>query len=70
MTDVVSPEVRSRMMAGIRGFDTKPELFLRKGLQALGFRFRLHDRKLPGRPDMVFKRRNAVLFAHAGEVKR
>jgi DNA mismatch endonuclease (patch repair protein) len=64
MTDVVSPEVRSRMMASIRGFDTMPELFLRKGLHKLGYRFRLHDRRLPGRPDLVFKSRTAVLFAH------
>lgn len=52
------------MMSGIRGVDTKPELFLRKGLHARGFRFRLHDRALPGCPDLVFKGRNAVLFAH------
>lgn len=64
MADVVSPEVRSRMMAGIRGTNTKPELLLRKGLHAAGFRFRLHDRRLPGRPDMVFPRHNAVIFAH------
>lgn len=64
MTDVVSAQVRSRMMAGIRGMDTKPELFLRKGLHARGFRFRLHVRNLPGRPDLVFKSRRAVIFAH------
>jgi DNA mismatch endonuclease (patch repair protein) len=64
MADTVSPEVRSRMMSGIRGRDTKPEMILRKGLHAAGFRFRLHDRALPGRPDMVFPRRQAVLFAH------
>lgn len=64
MTDVVSAEVRSRMMSGIRGFDTKPELFLRKGLHARGLRFRLHDRKLPGCPDLIFKGKSAVLFAH------
>jgi len=64
MVDVVSPEVRSRMMAGIRGTNTKPELLLRRGLHRAGFRFRLHDRALPGKPDMVFPRRNAVLFAH------
>ena len=52
------------MMSGIRGRDTKPEMILRKGLHAAGFRFRLHDRALPGRPDMVFPRRQAVLFAH------
>ncbi|WP_234685699.1 very short patch repair endonuclease [Bradyrhizobium monzae] len=64
MADVVSPEVRSRMMAGIRGTNTKPELLLRKGLHAEGFRYKLHDRGLPGRPDMVFPRYDAVIFAH------
>jgi DNA mismatch endonuclease, patch repair protein len=64
MPDVVTPEVRSRMMAGIRGKDTKPEIMLRKGLHAAGFRYRLHDRSLPGRPDMVFPRHRAILFAH------
>lgn len=51
-------------MAGIRGVNTKPELLLRHGLHALGFRFRLHDRALPGKPDLVFPRYHAVLFAH------
>jgi DNA mismatch endonuclease, patch repair protein len=63
MADIVAPEVRSRMMSGIRGKNTKPELILRKGLHAMGFRYRLHA-KLPGRPDMVFPRLNAVLFVH------
>lgn len=52
------------MMTGIRGKNTKPELILRKGLHARGFRYRLHDRKLPGKPDLVFPGRRAVLFAH------
>ena len=64
MVDVVSSKVRSRMMAGIGGKDTKPELALRKGLFALGLRYRLHDRKLPGRPDIVLPRWNAVVFVH------
>jgi DNA mismatch endonuclease, patch repair protein len=64
MPDIVSPEVRSRMMAGIRGKNTKPEMFLRSRLHALGLRFRIHDRSLPGKPDLVFKGRNAVLFFH------
>ena len=64
MADVVAPDVRSRMMAGIGGRNTKPELVLRKGLHARGFRFRLHRRDLPGVPDMVFPLRKAVLFAH------
>lgn len=52
------------MMAGIRGKDTKPELVVRRGLHALGFRFRLHDRALPGKPDMVLPRWRAVIFIH------
>lgn len=52
------------MMAGIRSTNTKPEMMLRLALHAAGFRYRLHDRRLPGRPDMVFPRRRAVLFAH------
>jgi DNA mismatch endonuclease (patch repair protein) len=64
MVDVVTPEVRSRMMSGIRSKDTKPEMLLRRGLHRAGFRYRLHDRSLPGRPDMVFPGRQAVLFAH------
>jgi DNA mismatch endonuclease (patch repair protein) len=64
MADIVPPDVRSRMMAGIRGTNTKPELLLRSGLHRAGFRFRLHDHALPGKPDMVFPRRRAVLFAH------
>jgi DNA mismatch endonuclease (patch repair protein) len=64
MADIVPPATRSRMMAGIRGADTRPELILRSGLHRAGFRFRLHDRALPGCPDMVFVRRRAVLFAH------
>lgn len=64
MADIVSPEVRSRMMSGIRGANTKPELLIRKGLHRLGFRFRLHDRRLPGRPDLVLPKYNAAIFVH------
>ena len=52
------------MMAGIRGKDTKPELIIRRGLHACGFRFRLHDRQLPGRPDMVLPRWRAAILIH------
>jgi len=52
------------MMSGIRGKNTKPEMILRHGLHRLGFRFRLHDKRLPGKPDLVFPKRRAVLFAH------
>jgi DNA mismatch endonuclease (patch repair protein) len=62
MTDVVSPETRSRMMSGIRGTNTRPEIIIRKKLHALGFRFRLHSKKLPGKPDIVLPRYRAVIF--------
>ncbi len=62
--DIVSPDVRSRMMSGIRGKDTKPELVLRHALHARGLRYRLHRKDLPGKPDMVFARWRAVLFVH------
>ncbi len=52
------------MMSGIRGKDTKPEIVIRKALHAAGFRYRLHDRRLPGKPDMVFPKYRAVLFIH------
>lgn len=52
------------MMSGIRGKDTKPELVIRRGLHALGFRYRLHDRQLPGRPDLVLPRWRAVIQIH------
>jgi DNA mismatch endonuclease (patch repair protein) len=64
MADIVCPEVRSRMMSSIRGKDTKPELIIRGGLHRKGFRFRLHDRRLPGHPDLVLKRYHAVIFVH------
>lgn len=51
-------------MAAIRGTDTKPEMIIRRGLHARGFRFRLHDRKLPGRPDLVFAKYKAVVFVN------
>ena len=64
LPDVVEPEVRSRMMAGIRGKNTRPELIVRRMLHAAGFRYRLHDRSLPGKPDLVFARRKAVIFVN------
>ncbi len=64
MTDVVDKKTRSRMMSGIRGKDTKPELIIRKKLHALGFRYKLHDKKLPGKPDMVLPKYEAVIFVN------
>jgi DNA mismatch endonuclease (patch repair protein) len=64
MADIVTAAIRSRMMAGIRGKNTKPEMFIRRGLHALGFRFRLHTRSLPGTPDLVLRKHCAVIFVH------
>lgn len=64
MTDVVDAATRSRMMAGIRGKDTMPELFLRRALHAQGFRYRLGGCGLPGKPDLVFPGRRVVIFVH------
>ena len=52
------------MMSGIRSKNTKPELLIRKGLHARGFRFRLHDKRLPGKPDLVLPKYSAVIFVH------
>jgi len=52
------------MMAGIRGKDTRPEMILRRGLHARGLRFRLHDKRLSGSPDLVFAGRRAAVFVH------
>jgi DNA mismatch endonuclease, patch repair protein len=64
MVDRLTREQRSFNMSRIRGRDTKPELTLRRGLHGLGFRFRLHRRDLPGRPDLVFPGRHAAIFVH------
>ena len=62
--DIVSPIVRSRMMSGIKGKNTRPELLIRKILFSAGYRFRLHRRDLPGVPDMVLPKYQAVIFVH------
>ncbi|WP_448132900.1 very short patch repair endonuclease [Stenotrophomonas rhizophila] len=64
MTDVLTPHQRRLNMSRIRGRDTKPEMIIRLGLHAMGFRYRLQDRSLPGRPDLVFPRYGAALFVH------
>ena len=61
MTDIVDARTRSAMMAGIRGKDTKPEVIVRRFLHRLGFRFRLHRRDLPGRPDIVLPKYRTVV---------
>ncbi len=64
VTDIVSKETRSRMMSGIRGKDTRPEMLVRRRLHSLGFRFRLHAKTLPGRPDLVLPKYRTVIFVH------
>lgn len=62
-TDPVDP-ARSAQMARVRGKDTKPELLVRRAMHAAGLRYRLHDRRLPGSPDLVFPGRRVALFVH------
>ena len=62
MTDVMTPEQRSRCMASVKGKDTKPEMIVRKYLFSRGLRYRVNDRKLPGSPDIVLKKYNTVVF--------
>ncbi|RMC36591.1 very short patch repair endonuclease [Paracoccus alkanivorans] len=64
MADIVDAATRSRMMSEIRGKNTRPELLLRKALHRAGFRFRLHDATLPGKPDIVLPKYRVVIFVH------
>lgn len=64
MADITDPATRSRMMAAIRSRDTKPEIALRRALHLRGFRFRLHDRQLPGSPDIVLPRYRSVFLVN------
>lgn len=64
MVDIVDAKTRSRMMAGIKGKNTKPELAVRRSLHARGFRYRLHSKNVHGRPDLVFTKHRAAVFVH------
>lgn len=64
MPDIVDPATRSRMMSGIRGKNTRPELVIRSLLHKQGFRFRLHVRELPGKPDIVLPKYRAVVLVN------
>jgi len=64
MVDRVSSEKRSEIMRSVGTEDTGPELIVRSATHRLGFRFRLHDRKLPGKPDLVLPRWRTVIFVH------
>lgn len=62
--DILTSEKRSALMSRIGGRNTRPELVVRRAAHALGLRFRLHRRDLPGSPDLVFPRRRRALFVH------
>jgi DNA mismatch endonuclease (patch repair protein) len=64
MTDHLTQQERSRNMSRVKGRDTKPELLVRSIVHRLGYRFRLHGKKLPGRPDVVLARHRKVIFVH------
>jgi DNA mismatch endonuclease, patch repair protein len=64
MTDTISKEMRSANMSAVRSRNTQPEIRVRKIAHRLGYRFRLHTRKLPGKPDIVFPSRKKVIFVH------
>ena len=64
MADVHTKEVRSYNMSQIKGKDTQPEMLVRKYLHANGFRYKLHDKTLPGEPDIVLPKYKTVIFIH------
>jgi len=64
MADVHSKEIRSYNMSRIKGKNTKPEMLVRKFLHANGFRYRLHVKNLPGKPDIVLPKYKTVIFVH------
>lgn len=64
MADIVPKAKRSQMMAGIKGKDTRPEMLVRRALHARGYRFRLHRKDLPGKPDIVLPKYRTVIFVH------
>ena len=64
MADTLSPEERSRLMARIRSRDTKPEMYVRKAVWRAGFRYRLHSRTLPGKPDLALAQYKVAVFVH------
>lgn len=64
MVDIVDKQTRSRMMSGIRGKNTKPEMALRRALHARGLRYRIHSKEILGCPDLVFPKYRALVFVH------
>ena len=63
-SDVFTPQDRGRVMRAVKGKNTKPEMIVRRLAHAMGYRFRLHRKDLPGKPDLVFPGRKAVIFVH------
>lgn len=64
MADTLSPEQRSALMARVRGKNTEPEMIVRRMLHRMGYRYRLHAKELPGKPDLVFRKRRLAIFVH------
>lgn len=64
MADVHEPAIRSYNMSQIKGKNTKPEILVRKYLHSIGFRYGLHNKSLPGKPDLVLRKYNTVIFVH------
>lgn len=64
MTDTLTTDARSERMSRVRGKNTKPEMSVRRLVHGMGYRYRLHDRRLPGSPDLVFRSRRKVIFVH------
>ena len=64
MADRHSPEARRRNMSAVKGKNTKPEMLIRRALHARGFRYGLHNKTLPGKPDLTLPKYNAVIFVH------
>jgi DNA mismatch endonuclease, patch repair protein len=64
MADKITSSRRSQNMAAIRATDTKPELVVRRLIHSLGYRYRLHAKDLPGKPDIVFRSRRKIIFVH------
>jgi DNA mismatch endonuclease, patch repair protein len=64
MADLLDPQSRSENMRRIRSKDTQPEMVVRRCIHAMGYRYRLHVRDLPGKPDLVFRKTKKVIFVH------
>ena len=62
--DTLSAQERSERMGRVKGKDTKPELFVRRLVYKMGYRYRLHATGLPGKPDLVFRQRKCAIFVH------